>query len=108
MGVGGSVWELALAGAAGGWVSVLAVDLVLGLLQQVQHLVDDGLQGAAQGLGAVRLAKRRHVHEGRAAPAQIQRGVVGVVTQVTARETRKRVGKIGYPYPYGLILCMCV
>ncbi|TNN42706.1 hypothetical protein EYF80_047099 [Liparis tanakae] len=37
---------------------------------ELQHLVDDGLQRAAQVLPAVRLPERRHVDEGGAAAAQ--------------------------------------
>lgn len=65
---------------------LLAVDLLLFLVQELQHLVDDGLQRAAQVLPAVRLPERRHVDEGGAAAAQVQRRVVGEVTQVPAGE----------------------
>ena len=63
-------------------VDLLAADLVLGLVQKVQHLLDNGLQGAAQVLPAVRLPNGRHVDKGGAPVAQVQRGVVGEVAQV--------------------------
>ncbi len=65
---------------------LLAVDLLLGLVQKLQHLPDDGLQRAAQVFPAVRLSERRHMNEGRAAVAQVQRRVVGEITEVPVRE----------------------
>lgn len=53
-------------------VMLLAVDLLLGLVQQVQHLLDDGLQRTTQVFPAIRLSKRRHMDEGRATVAQVQ------------------------------------
>lgn len=50
---------------------LLAADL-LGLVHELQHLLDDGLQCTAQVFAAVRLSKRRHVDEGGAAVAQVQ------------------------------------
>lgn len=54
--------------------------------QQLQHLQHSGLQGSAQVAAAVWSAERRHVDEGGAAFAQVQRGVVGVVAQIPARK----------------------
>lgn len=71
---------------------LLAVDLVLRLVQELQHLPDDGLQRAAQLLPAVRLSQRRHVDEGGAAAAQVQRRVVGEVAEVPEKKSRKRDG----------------
>lgn len=65
---------------------LLAVDLLLGLVQKLQHLPDDGLQRTAQVFPAVRLSKRRHMYEGRATMAQVQRRVVSEITEVPDRE----------------------
>lgn len=65
---------------------LLAVDLLLRLVQQLQHFPDDGLQRAAQVFPAVRLSKRRHVNEGRAAVAQVQGRVVGEITEIPVEE----------------------
>lgn len=65
---------------------LLTVDLLLGLVQKLQHLPDDGLQRTAQVFPAVRLSKRRHMNEGRATMAQVQRRVVGEITEVPDRE----------------------
>lgn len=59
---------------------LLAVDFLFSLVQKLQHLLDDGLQRTAQVFPAVRLSKWRHVNEGRAAMAQVQRCVVGEIT----------------------------
>ena len=59
---------------------LLAVDLLFSLVQKLQHPLDDGLQRSAQVLPAVRLSKRRHMNEGRATVAQVQRRVVGEIT----------------------------
>lgn len=61
---------------------LLAVDLLLRLVQQLQHLTDNGLQRTSQVFPAVRLPKRRHVDEGGAAAAQVQGCVVGEVTEI--------------------------
>lgn len=65
---------------------LLAVYLFLGLGQKLQHLLDDGLQCTTQVFPAVRLSKRRHVDEGRATTAQVQRRVVGEITEISVRE----------------------
>lgn len=65
---------------------LLAVDLLLGLVQELQHLPDDGLQRTAQVFPAVRLSERRHMNEGRATMAQVQRRVVGEITEVPVKE----------------------
>lgn len=65
---------------------LLALDLLLSLVQKLQHLTDDGLQCTAQVFPAVRLSKRRHVDEGRAAMAHIQGCVIGEITQIPVRE----------------------
>lgn len=67
---------------------LLALDLLLGLVQELQHLPDDGLQCTAQVFPAVRLSKRRHVNEGRAAMAQVQRRVVGEIAEIPAGVSR--------------------
>lgn len=61
---------------------LLAVDLLLCLVQQLQHFTDNGLQGASQVFPAVRLSKRRHMDEGRATVAQVQGCVVGEITEI--------------------------
>lgn len=65
---------------------LLAVDLLLGLVQKLQHLPDDGLQRTAQVFPAVRLSERRHMNEGRATVAQVQRRVVGEITEIPVRK----------------------
>lgn len=65
---------------------LLAVDLLLGLVKKLQHLLDDGLQRTTQVFTAVRLSKRRHMDEGRATMAQVQRCIVGEVTEIPVRE----------------------
>lgn len=54
----------------------------LGLLQQLQHFLDDGLQRPAQLIGIVGFAQRRHVYEGRSALALVQRCIVREVAKV--------------------------
>lgn len=54
--------------------------------QQLQHLLYSGLKSSAQVLAAVGFSKWRHMDEGRVTPPQVQRGVVGVVTQIPAEE----------------------
>lgn len=61
---------------------LLAVDLLLRLVQQLQHFTDNGLQRTSQVFPAVRLSKRRHVNEGGATAAQVQGCVVGEITEV--------------------------
>lgn len=61
---------------------LLAVDLLLCLVQQLQHSTDDGLQRTSQVFPAVRLSKRRHVNKGGATVAQVQGCVVGKITQI--------------------------
>lgn len=61
---------------------LLAVDLLLRLVQQLQHSTDDGLQRTAQVFPAVRLSKGRHVNKGGAAVAQVQGCVVGKITEI--------------------------
>lgn len=61
---------------------LLAVDLLLCLVQKVQHLPDDGLQRSAQVFPAVRLSQRGHVNERRATVAKVQRCVVGEIAQI--------------------------
>ncbi len=67
---------------------LLAVDLLLSLVQKLQHLPDDGLQRTAQVFSAVRLSERRHMNEGRATVAQVQRRVVGEVAEIPVRKVR--------------------
>lgn len=52
--------------------------------QQPEHLQHGGLQSSAKLLAAVGLPEGGHVDEGGAALPQVQRGVVGVVTQIPA------------------------
>lgn len=69
-------------------VSMLTVDLLFSLHQQLKHFLYHGLQSTAQCLRAVRFVEGGHMHKGRASPAQVQRGVVGVVTQVPGKVQR--------------------
>lgn len=61
---------------------LLAVDLLLCLVQQLQHSTDDGLQRTSQVFPAVRLSERRHVNKGGAPVAQVQGCVVGKITEI--------------------------
>lgn len=61
---------------------MLAVDLLLRLVQKLQHLPDDSLQRSAKVFTAVRLSQGGHMDECRAAVAKVQRCVVGEVTQI--------------------------
>lgn len=70
---------------------LLAVDLLFSLVQKLQHLLNNGLKRTAQVFPAVRLSKRRHVNEGRAAVAQVQRRVVSEIAEIPVRE-EKRAG----------------
>lgn len=65
---------------------LLAVDLLLCLVQKLQHLADNGLQCTAQFFPAVRLSKRRHVYECRVAVAQVQGCIIGKITEIPVRE----------------------
>ena len=65
---------------------LLAVELLLSLVKRLQNLLDDGLQCTTQVFTTVRLSKRRHVDESRAAVTQVQRRVVGEVTEISVRE----------------------
>lgn len=65
---------------------LLAVNLPLSLVHKLQHLLDDGLQCTTQVFFTVRLSKRRHMNKGRAAVAQVQRGVVGKITEIPVKE----------------------
>lgn len=67
---------------------LLAVDLLLSLVQELQHLLDDGLQRTAQVFPAVRLSERRHVDKGRAAVTHVQRCVIGEITEIPVKEER--------------------
>ena len=83
--LGGEGWRGWLA-SGGHLVEVLlAVDLLLGLVQKLQHLPDDGLQRTAQVFTAVRLSERRHMNKGGATVAQVQRRVVGEITEIPVR-----------------------
>lgn len=73
-------------------VVVLVLMLVIAVLfvfwitfQQFKHLQYGGPKSFTQVLAAVGFSKRRHMDEGGVTLAQVQRGVVGVVTQVPAR-----------------------
>lgn len=65
-----------------------APDLLLRLVQKLQHFPDDGLQRAAQVFPTVRLSQRGHMYKCRAAMAEVQRCVVGEVTQIPAKDQR--------------------
>lgn len=73
-------------------VTALLVVFVLVLstiqLQEVQHLLQNGLKSSTQVLAAVGFSQWRHMDEGRAALSQVQRRVVGVITQVSGRGQR--------------------
>lgn len=64
----------------------LAVDLLFGLVEHVQHLLYDGLEGPTQVHSTIRLLYGRHVDECGVPMAQVQRGVVGEVTEVSVRK----------------------
>lgn len=70
---------------------LLAVDLLLRLVQQLQHFTDNGLQRTSQVFLAVRLSERRHVNEGGAAAAQVQGRVVGEVTEIPRKGSHTTV-----------------
>lgn len=70
---------------------LLAVDLLLRLVQQLQHFTDNGLQRTSQVFPAVRLSERRHVNEGGAAAAQVQGRVVGEVTEIPRKGSHTTV-----------------
>lgn len=82
----GEGWRGCLASGGDSVEVLLAVDLLLCLVQKLQHLPDDGLQRTAQVFPAIRLSKRRHVNEGRATMAQVQGCVVGEITEIPVRE----------------------
>lgn len=65
---------------------LLAVDLILSLVEKLQNFLDNGLERTTQVFPAVRLSERRHVDKGGAAAAQVQRGVVGEITEVSVSE----------------------
>lgn len=87
---------------------LLAVDLLLSLVQKLQHLPDDGLQRTAQVFPAVRLSKRRHMNEGRATMAQVQRRVVSEITEVPDREEGKASHKLRDRHVKGRTLLCCL
>ena len=60
----------------------MTADLLFLLVLGLQHLPDDGLQGPAQVQPAVGLPDWRDVHKGGAPLAQVQRRVVGKVTEI--------------------------
>lgn len=62
------------------------VDLLLRLVQKLQHFPDNGLQRTAQVFPTVRLPQRGHMNKCRAAMAEVQRCVVGEVTQIPAKD----------------------
>lgn len=69
-------------------IAVLVVFVIQ--FQQIQHLLHSGLQSSTQVLAAVGFPKWRHVDESRATLPQVQRGVVGVVTQIPSSILRYR------------------
>lgn len=85
---GGGVWPS---------VCVVAAEGTLRLLQQQQHLLDDGPQRPAQLARAVGFAQGRHVHEGRAASTLVQGRVVGEVTQVPAQQDAASAPRLPAP-----------
>lgn len=80
-------------------VLLLAVDFLFGLVYKLQHLLDDGLQRPAQVFPAVRLSQRRHMNEGRATMAQVQRRVVGEITQIPVEGERTASVHLCKPSP---------
>lgn len=68
-----------------------AMDLFLRLVQKLQHFRNDGLQRAAQVFPTVRLSQRGHMNECRAAVAEVQRCVVGEVTQIPAKDQKIKI-----------------
>lgn len=72
---------------------LLAVDFLFSLVQELQHLPDDGLQRTAQFFPAVRLSERRHVNEGSATTAQVQRCIVGEITEVPAKDEERGINE---------------
>lgn len=64
-------------------MTVLAKLIFRTMLQQVQHLEDHGLESLSQLFCTVGLPQGGNVHERRSALAQVQRCVVGIVTQVS-------------------------
>lgn len=63
-------------------------ELLLSLIsvQQCQHFLYDCLKASAQVLAAVGFSKWRDMNESRVALAQVQRRVVGVITQVSDKD----------------------
>ena len=61
----------------------MTADLLLLLVLALQHLPDDSLQGPAQVRPTVGLPDGRDVYEGGAPLAQVQRRVVGEVTEIS-------------------------
>lgn len=54
--------------------------------QQFKHLQYGGLKSSAKVTAAVRFIKRRHVDECTSSVPKVQRGVIGVITQIPAQE----------------------
>lgn len=69
-------------------IAVLVVFVIC--FQQFKHLQYGSLKSSTQVLAVVGFSKWRHMDEGRATLPQVQRGVVGVVTQIPAREPNDR------------------
>lgn len=78
---------------------LLAVDLLLRLVQKLQHLPDDSLQRSAKVFPAVRLSQGGHVDECRAAVAKVQRCVVGEVTQIPATDENTAYSDLTQTHP---------
>ena len=68
----------------------MTADLLLLLVLGLQHLPDDSLQGPAQVWPAVGLPNGRDVHKGGAPLAQVQRRVVGKVTEIPEQVDQQR------------------
>lgn len=72
------------------------VDLLLRLVQKLQHFPDNGLQRAAQVFPTVRLSQRGHMNKCRAAMAEVQRCVVGEVTQIPAKDQNAHTHRVTF------------
>lgn len=64
--------------------------------QQLKHLQYGGLQSSAKVTAAVGFIKWRHVDESAASVPKVQRGVIGVITQIPAKEQGRNLVVLGY------------
>lgn len=73
---------------------VQAVFPPVAVLHQFQHLQNNGPEGTRKLLCAVGLSKGRDVHERRSALAQVQRCVIGVITQISGEQRKFYINHI--------------